>query len=89
VVTTMPKRIASSDPDPARDPLLVFGGVDTHAIPIPSRRSAISAHCWVMRASAPAPRAIGGSTAGLPVTARLSGSGWKAPAPMALGLPRP
>jgi len=31
VVPTMPKRIALSNPDPAGDPLLVFGGVDTHA----------------------------------------------------------
>jgi transposase len=31
VVITMPKRIASSNPDSAGDPPLVFGGVDTHA----------------------------------------------------------
>src|SRR5215207_2009843 len=31
VVTTMPKRSASSNPDCAGDQLLVFGGVDTHA----------------------------------------------------------
>jgi transposase len=31
VVPTMPKRIALSNPDRAGEPLLVFGGVDTHA----------------------------------------------------------
>ena len=31
MVTTMPKRSASSNPDAARHELLVFGGVDTHA----------------------------------------------------------
>jgi transposase len=31
VVPTMPKRIALSNPDRAAEPLLVFGGVDTHA----------------------------------------------------------
>ena len=31
MVTTMPKRSALSNPDPAGNPLLVFGGVDTHA----------------------------------------------------------
>ena len=31
MVPTMPKRIALSNPDPAGDPLLVFGGVDTDA----------------------------------------------------------
>ena len=31
MVPTMPKRIALSNPDPAGAPLLVFGGVDTHA----------------------------------------------------------
>ena len=31
MVTTMPKRSASSNPDCAGDQLLVFGGVDTHA----------------------------------------------------------
>ena len=30
-MTTMPKRSALSNPDPAGNPLLVFGGVDTHA----------------------------------------------------------
>lgn len=30
-MTTMPKRIALSNPERAGDPLLVFGGVDTHA----------------------------------------------------------
>jgi transposase len=31
VVPTMPKRAASSNPGPAVEPPLVFGGVDTHA----------------------------------------------------------
>ena len=31
MVPTMPKRIALSNPDHAGEPLLVFGGVDTHA----------------------------------------------------------
>jgi hypothetical protein len=65
----MPKRIALSNPDRAGEPLLVFGGVDTHA---DTHTVAAISHLGAMlgHQSFPPPlRAIGSSTVGLPVTA--------------------
>ena len=89
MVTTMPKRSASSNPDAARHELLVFGGVDTHA---DSHTVAAISHLGVMlghASSLPPRRATGNSTGGLPVMARWSGSGWRAPAPTVPGWPQP
>ena len=89
MVTTMPKRSASSNPDAARHELLVFGGVDTHA---DSHTVAAISHLGVMlgHASFPATpegyRQLDRWLAGHGPVVR---SGWRAPAPTVPGWPQP